>query len=165
MADQGENDSTGKTRQKNIDFYFRKSIPTPATPNPATLSEPPSPIITSHTHTEVPFTAANANTEVLGSSSSPFEIWTEEMWKNKKEAYPWLDAKDGKLGCKVCSCISDLSVFKAQGSWMGDEWRTYRITHSGTDKSTMLTSLRKKILRHLQSNGHIAAQRIQDNAK
>uniref|UniRef100_A0A3Q2XWZ4 DUF4371 domain-containing protein n=1 Tax=Hippocampus comes TaxID=109280 RepID=A0A3Q2XWZ4_HIPCM len=108
----------------------------------------------------------DASMEVAGSSSSsPFAIWSEDMWKRKKEAYLWIDDKDGKLGCKVCSSISDLSVFKAQGSRMGDEWRSYRISCIGTDKSTMLTSLRKKILRHEHSSGHVAAQRSQAIAK
>lgn len=133
-------------RQKNLDFYFRKDtnnneIQTPA---PETLLEQP----VSTNNTEAPTVSANAScAEVVGSSdSSPFAIWTEEMWKRKKEAYPWIDSKDGKLGCKVCSSVSDLSVFRAQGSRMGDEWRSYSVTYSGTEKSTMLTSLRKKIL-------------------
>lgn len=79
------------------------------------------------------------------SSSSPFpDIWTEEMWRRKQDAYPWIDCKAGKLGCKVCTSISDLSVFKTQGSRLADEWRSYTVTYSGKDKSGMLTSLRKK---------------------
>jgi len=100
------------------------------------------------------------------SSSSPFpDIWTEEMWRRKQDAYPWIDCKAGKLGCKVCTSISDLSVFKTQGSRLADEWRSYTVTYSGKDKSGMLTSLRKKIIKHKESNGHTTAQRIQENAK
>ncbi|KAK1886792.1 E3 SUMO-protein ligase KIAA1586 [Dissostichus eleginoides] len=87
------------------------------------------------------------------------------MWRRKQEAYPWIDCKAGKLGCKVCSSITDLSVFKTQGSRLADEWRSYTVTYSGRDKSGMLSSLRKKMIKHKESNGNTAAQRIQDNAK
>ncbi len=147
------------SHQKNIDFYFHKddnnnnvgsSVSSEETASSITSNVPP---------------AANASIAVGTGSSSPFDIWTEEMWVKKKEAYPWIDCKDGKLGCKVCSSITDLSVFKTQGSRLGDEWRSYTVTHSGKEKSRMLTSLRKKILKRQQSNAHITAQRIQDNAK
>ncbi|KAK0147671.1 E3 SUMO-protein ligase KIAA1586 [Merluccius polli] len=108
---------------------------------------------------------ASASTEAVGSStgSSPFHVWSEEMWATKKQIYPWIDSKDGKLGCKVCCSNTDLSVFKIHGS--RDEWRAYSVSPCGVERSKMLTSLRKKIMKHQKSYGHMTAQRILDNAK
>lgn len=171
------------SRQKNIDFYFRKDNDNDAGKRTAASVQPSEQTASTVASTNVTAgssdaswtpgeivnipptssaTIANSGTEV---GSSPFAVWTEEMWARKKEAYPWIDSKDGKLGCKVCSSVTDLSVFKTQGSRIGDEWRSYTVTHSGKHKSAMLTSLRKKIIKHKQSNGHIAAQRIQCDAK
>ena len=33
------------------------------------------------------------------------EIWTAEMWKEKRKTYPWLICEKGKLGCSICSKV------------------------------------------------------------
>ena len=71
------------------------------------------------------------------------------MWATRKADYPWNDFKDGKMGCKVCSSEKHVSVNIIQGSRVSLEWLNYEVgTHTGTSKSAMLLSLRRKVTRH-----------------
>lgn len=92
-------------------------------------------------------------------------IWTQEMWERKKEAFPWLDCKDGKLGCSTCNHVSHLGAFKTERSSISNEWRSYLITFNGKTKTAQLTSLRKKIFDHKSSSSHKAAEKIVEVAK
>ena len=100
------------------------------------------------------------------SSSSPFlAIWTDEQWAAKKEAYPWLDCKDGKLGCKFCSSVPSTSITINKFQYLSDHWCRYNIAPSGEVKEQLMASLRKKIQKHKLSQSHKAAEKIQASAK
>ncbi|XP_064421760.1 E3 SUMO-protein ligase KIAA1586-like [Latimeria chalumnae] len=92
------------------------------------------------------------------------DVWTEEMWKRKKETYPWIDYKDEKLGCKVCANIGSLSLFTSMGLRLSNEWRLYKVSYNGSNRSARLKSLRKKIVEHKLSKDHITAQSIAEKA-
>jgi hypothetical protein len=92
-------------------------------------------------------------------------VWTQEMWKRKKEAFPWLDCKEGKLGCRICNHVSNLGAFKTERSSISNEWRSYSITFNGKTKTAQLTSLRKKILDHKSSSSYKSAEKITEVAK
>lgn len=93
------------------------------------------------------------------------DVWTTDMWGKKKEAYPWIDCRDGKLGCKICSDLSSLGAFKAERISLSNEWRSYTIKSNGSNRDAQLKSLRKKIIEHKQSQAHLAAQRIVETSK
>lgn len=113
----------------------------------------------------------NKSTDFL--QSEPFlssendwpSVWTREMWERKKEAFPWLDCREGKLGCSICKNISNLGAFKTERSSISNEWRCYLITFNGKTKTAQLTSLRKKIFDHKSSSSHKAAEKIAEVAK
>lgn len=113
------------------------------------------------------------STDSLPSESEPFlssgnewpSVWTLEMWQQKKEAFPWLDCKEGKLGCSICKNISNLGAFKTERSSISNEWRSYSITFNGKTKTAQLTSLRKKIFDHKSSSSHKAAEKIAEVAR
>ena len=52
--------------------------------------------------------------------------WTIDQWVQKKIDYPWLDARGGKLGCRVCEKVS-LAVYKYQGVSFSVEWKNFQI--------------------------------------
>ncbi|KAK9680036.1 hypothetical protein QE152_g39474 [Popillia japonica] len=91
-------------------------------------------------------------------------IWSSDMWGRKKEAFPWLDCKNGSLGYVLCSNVSHLGAFKKERTSISKEWSAFTITFSGSNKSAQLTSLRKKIFLHKQSAGHLTAETISAKA-
>lgn len=87
-------------------------------------------------------------------------IWTQEMWERKKAAFPWIDCKEGKLGCKICFEVIRLGAFKKEHVSLSREWRSYQVTCYGSNRTDQLKSLRKKISDHRQSKAHGSAQSI-----
>lgn len=83
----------------------------------------------------------------------------------KKETFPWLDCKSGKLGCKICRDVSHLGAFKKERIHISKEWLSYCVTYYGSSRTTQLTSLRKKISDHKQSTAHLTAENIMSEAK
>lgn len=93
-------------------------------------------------------------------------IWTREMWDHKKDAFPWLDCQNGKLGCTLCKQVSHLGAFKKERlALTSKEWCSFTVTFNGSTKSAQLTSLRKKIFKHKQSTSHMTAETISAKAK
>lgn len=93
------------------------------------------------------------------------DVWTMDMWGKKKVSYPWIDCRNGMLGCKICSDLSSLGAFKTERISLSNEWRSYGIKSNGSNRDAQLKSLRKKIIEHKQSQAHLAAQRIIDTSK
>ncbi|KAJ8882971.1 hypothetical protein PR048_014810 [Dryococelus australis] len=57
-------------------------------------------------------------------------VWTEVMWNNKRDALPWIDCKNGRLGCKLCSEVSCRSSFKNERIAISKEWHSYNVTYN-----------------------------------
>ena len=58
------------------------------------------------------------------------KIWTSDQWVQKKIDYSWLDARGGKLGCRVCEKVS-LAVYKNQGVSISVEWKNFQVSFYG----------------------------------
>ena len=92
------------------------------------------------------------------------DVWTTDQWAQKKKDYPWLDCRDGKLGCKICKKVA-LSIHTQQGVSIAVEWKEYTVSYYGDSLQSKLTSLRKKISRHKDSMSHITASKICSTAE
>lgn len=82
------------------------------------------------------------------------DIWTLNIWHEKKTTYPWLVCKAGKLGCSTCSALSNLSVYKSPGVVISPEWSGCNVNYNGSNRKAQLSSLRKKIKEHKESEAH-----------
>lgn len=58
-------------------------------------------------------------------------VYNQEMWEWKKEVFPWIESKEGTLGCGVYEHISHLGAFKTQHSSISNEWCSYLVTFNG----------------------------------
>ena len=90
------------------------------------------------------------------------KIWTSDQCVEKKIDYPWLDARGGKLGCRVCEKVS-LAVYKNQGVSISVEWKNFHVSFYGDTIKAKLASLRKKINRHKASLSHNTAAKFMPN--
>lgn len=84
-------------------------------------------------------------------------VWSESVWFEKKNVFPFLICKDGKIGCKVCYKVQTAS---GPGIALAVEWTTCQVTPSGTDRAKQLRCLRKKIFKHAHSQTHKHAETI-----
>lgn len=167
-----------KPKQKTIVSYFSvpnksDTNPVPATSNPKTdmltKSDHPVPEL-NETYEEVQADAddqsrpkSKNNDNDIQTTQWP-EIWSEEMWERKKTAFPWIDSKEGKLGCKICSNVGSLGAYKKEHVALSHEWRSYKVCFYGSNRPNQLKSLRKKIIEHKQSKAHQTAQTIVDKS-
>lgn len=103
------------------------------------------------------------NEDQIGVSDIP-EIWTAEMWEEKRKIYPWLVCERGKLGCSICSKVGSLGVEKTRGLNISIEWSSSLVGFHGKTRSVHLASLRKKCHRHANSQAHIKASNIKKTA-
>ena len=87
-------------------------------------------------------------------------VWTEKVWQEKLNKYPFLVVNNGKLGCSSCRAVSSLQAFSGQGSHLSAEWTNCQIVANGKGRREQLTSLRKKIFEHSNSTAHISAETI-----
>ena len=84
---------------------------------------------------DVTATTSSASASSNVARSRFLELWTEEVWTRKQTTQPWIDFRDGKLGCKICSSVVDLSIFPTPGAQMAKEWQNYSMIYSGKGKS------------------------------
>lgn len=94
--------------------------------------------------------------------------WNEKQIEDFKSKYDWLDAKDGQLGCTACQygLSQGLGIMKDQGISISNEWAKYLISPiDSTDRSKRLTSLRKKICKHLNSAAHTRILKLRKDSK
>lgn len=87
-------------------------------------------------------------------------IWSAEMWLEKKRQFPWLLSESRKLGCSFCNKIQHLGVSKTRGVNISKEWSSTSVSYYGKDKKSQLTSLRKKIFEHAKTTAHINSEKI-----
>lgn len=169
-------ESANKKQKTLTSFFSRGTIQsscessTFASRDANTLLKPGESSFVQHTETEGicvidnSLSVPSSSTEDSTISRWP-SIWTEEMWERKKNAFPWLDCINGKLGCNVCKEVAQLGTFKKERMSISKEWRLFLITFNGSSKTSQLTSLRKKIFEHKNSFGHTTAERIAAEAK
>lgn len=85
------------------------------------------------------------------------------MVAEKRKLYPWLFALDGRIGCRYCQEAPVPTIEKKSGMNPAKEWTqgTVGFAHGDTKvRSSQLTSLRKKIKIHLESNTHKASATV-----
>jgi len=76
-------------------------------------------------------------------------------------------AKDGNLGCSVCSRVKSLGPDEVSAGIrlkLANEWTTTAIQPYGNTRDKMLTSLRKKIHSHSDSDSHKSALKVMSKA-
>jgi hypothetical protein len=87
------------------------------------------------------------------------DVWSASQWNEKKKTYPWLECRNGKLGCTVCE-KAQLSIHRQKGVSLATEWKTYGVSYNGSSRKSQMKSLRNKILKHKESAAHITAVEI-----
>jgi hypothetical protein len=92
------------------------------------------------------------------------DVWSFQMWTSKKEDYPCLICRGGKLGCDVCSKVS-ISVHKPLKVSLSAAWAQCSISQYGSMREAQLTSLHKKVKEHKQSTAHSLAVKIAKEAE
>lgn len=93
-------------------------------------------------------------------------IWDDDQISHFNKLHPWLTAKDGCLGCKVCPILntSKLPLRKrieekaVRGS---SEWISCIIKYNGKNRQSQLASLRKKMMAHATSRAHESAIKLE----
>jgi len=48
-------------------------------------------------------------------------VWSEQMFNEKLEKYPFLMANNGRLGCMSCRAVTNLQAFSSQGFHLSAE--------------------------------------------
>ena len=68
-------------------------------------------------------------------------IWSDKQLIDYKQKYPWLTAKSGRLGCTVCSRVTDLKLDRKRGIQINVAWSKCNISSAGATRETQLSSL------------------------
>ena len=89
---------------------------------------------------------------------------SSDNWTSKKQLYPCLFYKNGKLGCSICKHASSLSVHKRQEVYIAIESAEGIVKYNGLTRDSKLKSLRKFFIFHKNSKAHISAQEINRSA-
>lgn len=91
-------------------------------------------------------------------------IWSAKQFREHCVKNPWLDSKNGQLGCKACSEVVNTPILLRQADSktyrVSSHWANYTIAQSGSDRVAQLSSLRKKIFLHQKSPAHHCALKI-----
>ena len=92
-------------------------------------------------------------------------IWTDKMWREKQQLYPWLLCKNGKLGCDFCASAKGLGPHRTRGLYLSPEWQTTNVTYNGLSQKAKLSSLLKKIFKHSNSDAYKKEKEIMNQQK
>lgn len=85
-----------------------------------------------------------------------------DQWIEKKTKYPWPICDDGKVGCNYCKSVGSLKTYKQQGVEISNEWIFIQVNGGkNPNKSARLTNLRHKLIKHLKTNAHLFAVKIE----
>lgn len=96
-----------------------------------------------------------------GGNISDFpSVWTNEMYLQFYNKYPWLVVKDQKLGCSICMNVQNLVTYKTQGIRFASEWTECGVHTYGASDKGKRQSLRKKIHKHKNSECHKRCEQI-----
>jgi hypothetical protein len=91
-------------------------------------------------------------------------LWTKEQVIEFHGKNPWLNSKNGKLGCNTCIQAKNSIQFQKSYSdnkvRISSEWVGFEIVAAGNKRKNQLASLRNKIKQHLESKAHVLAENI-----
>ncbi|KAL5234751.1 hypothetical protein ACI65C_002161 [Semiaphis heraclei] len=91
-------------------------------------------------------------------------LWTNEQVAEFQKKNPWIDCKNGKLGCSTCVQVKNsiqLQKSIADGKLrISREWIDFEIMAAGSNRTNQLSSLRSKIKQHSESKSHIFAENV-----
>uniref|UniRef100_A0A3B4VPG3 HAT C-terminal dimerisation domain-containing protein n=1 Tax=Seriola dumerili TaxID=41447 RepID=A0A3B4VPG3_SERDU len=91
---------------------------------------------------------------------------SESQARDFKSRHPWLEWRNGKVGCAICSATKSTGVLTEKRVSTSEEWVSFKIQCSGTsDRLTALASYRNKIRRHETSRAHEIAQELTEKGK
>ncbi|XP_044154702.1 E3 SUMO-protein ligase KIAA1586-like [Bufo gargarizans] len=98
--------------------------------------------------------------------TSTISCWSKKQFEYFSKLFPWIQVKNGKLGCNVCSKVrGSLGIEKAKACHVSEEWSNFLVKPSGTLKLIQQASVRKKIREHSVSKSHNKAEKLQNTAK
>lgn len=86
--------------------------------------------------------------------------WNKNQYSGFKLSYNWLITENKKLGSVVCKKITQLGLFGEKNLRISKPWQECSIESNGKTKDSPMSSLRKKIHEHKNSDGHIKATDI-----
>ncbi|XP_028394428.1 E3 SUMO-protein ligase KIAA1586-like [Dendronephthya gigantea] len=156
------------SKQPTITGFFKKSaevlvaenekVPEQAEPQPENAGEH-----SAHVETNEIDEAAGPSTaaDVIDKPT----IWTDKMWNEKQQLYPWLQCKNRKLVCSFYISAKDLGPHRTQGCYPSTEWQATSVTYYGNSQEARSTSLRKKIYKHLNNDAHKRAEEMVNQQK
>ena len=91
-------------------------------------------------------------------------LWTNEQVAEFQKKNPWIDCKNGELGCSTCVQVKNsiqLQKSIADGKLrISREWIDFEIMAVGSNRTNQLSSLRSKIKQHSESKSHIFAENV-----
>ncbi|XP_003740100.1 E3 SUMO-protein ligase KIAA1586 [Galendromus occidentalis] len=93
------------------------------------------------------------------------EVWTQDMWMDRRAKHHWLSSKKRKLGCRYCFRVKYMGYPVGDNIGLSTEWINYLITCSGESREQRLKSLRNKIQRHEVSRTHLRSEALIKNYK
>lgn len=99
----------------------------------------------------------------LSHNGIPPDCWDRNQVKYFTDEYNWLYIHSNKLGCKICK-KANLNLIKIQGMHVSKDWCDGNITAVGDDISKQQTSLRKKILKHKNTQVHLKIEQMIDQS-
>ena len=74
-------------------------------------------------------------------------------------------AINGKIGCTSCREVNNLGMIASRGVIISARWAECNVTSCGSTREAQLSSLRKKIHEHKNSQAHKGAINILETAK
>lgn len=87
--------------------------------------------------------------------------WTEDQANYFRTQNPWLQIRNGRLGCAVCIEVGALSLHQhVRGSRLAREWLQFLIGSTSITKKGQQSALRKKIWEHRESHAHQQAEKV-----
>jgi len=91
--------------------------------------------------------------------------WNEQQYEEFKRKNSWMYAINGKIGCIFCREVNNLGMRASRGVIISARWAEGNVTSCGSTRQTQLSSLRKKLHEHKDSQAHKEAINILESAK
>lgn len=91
--------------------------------------------------------------------------WNKIQCDNFKTTNNWLIVENKKLGCEICKKIKHLGISAEKNLRISKAWQECSIESNGNTKDSQMSSLRKKIFEHKNSDAHIKATEISQQSK
>ena len=92
-------------------------------------------------------------------------IWNKQQYEEFKRKNSCMYAINGKIGCTSCREVHTLGMRASRGVIISARWAEDNVTSCGSTREAQLSSLRKKIHEHKNSQAHKEAINILETAK